>query len=465
MALIRKPFVPLFLGSSLTTGRLAADWVPRLDAELKDQVEAIGPYCVINAGKGSQNSAWGVTQIADIVARQPTHILMEGFAINDCVDFGGGPAISRAGHTANITTMVTAFLAGIPGVDITIQTMSPVSTAGAAIRPQLATYYADEITTAAGLGVHSLDNYTRWAAGWPGGALPDWLCNNFDGLHPRFLNGVDTYLYPYVLLWARQKMAAMWGLTNPTVPVLPAATDCDVLIIPSGAAGGDNYGGGGAGAVPLRLKATLASLLGPVVVGATVAAPSSGQPGANGNDSSIGPFTAKAPGGGGAYSNSGSGTGKDGASGGGGGVPSNPFVRLGGNDTSGRGNHGGQSSATTNQGGGGGGGCMGPGVDGAADGGQGGPGWTDDVPGDIQVVGAGGPAGSQSGARPAYLPGAGPTALGGGGQAGEGGAADGGGPGAVYVWYAAGLPAKTGGTVTTSGGFRINKFTANGTLA
>lgn len=165
MTRVLKPFVLVCIGSSLTTGRLAGpdlSWVPLLARELPDAPEALGPVRVYNMGKGSQNSAWGVTQIDAVTALRPTHILMEGFAINDCIDSGGGAAISRAAHIANITSMVTSWQAQIPGVDITIQTMSPVSPSGAGVRPLLGTYYADEVATAAALGVRILDNYAAW---------------------------------------------------------------------------------------------------------------------------------------------------------------------------------------------------------------------------------------------------------------------------------------------------------------
>jgi hypothetical protein len=170
--MVLPPLALALLGSSLTTGRLSADWVPRLTRELQAYPEAKGPIDIYNKGKGSQNSAWGVTQIPDLVALKPTHVLMEGFAINDCIDTGSGPAISRAQHITNIQTMVAGLQAGIPGVDITIQTMNPVSAAGSPTRPNLVDYYADEIATAAILGVRSIDNYASWPH-----PLPDFLSN------------------------------------------------------------------------------------------------------------------------------------------------------------------------------------------------------------------------------------------------------------------------------------------------
>jgi hypothetical protein len=207
------PFVLAILGSSLSTGRLSADWVPTLTYELPDQPQAVGRIIVYNLGKGSQNSAWGVTQIPLLTALKPTHILFEGFAINDCIDTGSGPAISQAAHIANIQTMAAAFIAGIPGVDLTIQTMSSISASIAGTRPQLAAYYADEITTGNALGIRTLDNYSNWPT--PLNQALTQIDPNTgvgDGLHPIWTGAVDTYLYPNVLSWARTRMAEHFGL-------------------------------------------------------------------------------------------------------------------------------------------------------------------------------------------------------------------------------------------------------------
>lgn len=206
MSVVRKPFVLALLGTSLTTGRLAADWVPRLTRELPLQPEAVGPIRVYNLGKGSQNSAWGLSQVPLLTALQPTHILFEGFSINDCIDFGGGPAISRAVHIQNIKDMIDAWTAGIPGVDLTLQTMSTISAAITGSRPNYPDFVADEIATAALKGVRCLNNY----AGWPS-PLPDALTNALDGLHPIAAGAVDVYLYPNVLALMRARMAAHWA--------------------------------------------------------------------------------------------------------------------------------------------------------------------------------------------------------------------------------------------------------------
>jgi hypothetical protein len=78
-------------------------------------------------GHGGWTSADILAGAPTLTSLKPTHILFEGGAINDCVDSGGGPAISRAQHILNIQAMVALWRANIPGVDLTIQTMSSVS--------------------------------------------------------------------------------------------------------------------------------------------------------------------------------------------------------------------------------------------------------------------------------------------------------------------------------------------------
>jgi hypothetical protein len=168
MAFPQRPALTLAItGTSLSSGRLSADWVPTLLNEIRTYPECKGPLFIYNLGHGGwtsldiQNNAHFLTQL------KPTHILTEGGAVNDCVDFGSGPAISPATHISNIHNFVGQWLAGIPGVDITLQTMNPVSTFQTA-RTALPAYYADERTTAAGLGIRLLDNNLGWPNPLPG---------------------------------------------------------------------------------------------------------------------------------------------------------------------------------------------------------------------------------------------------------------------------------------------------------
>lgn len=159
---ILRPMVVALPGSSETTGYLSADWVPRLNRDARTFPEARGPIFLLNLGKGGRTSLDGLAQAPLITGLRPTHILTEGYGINDCFDTGGGPAVSPATHIADIQSFIGQWQANIPGVDITLQTMNSVSSFQTA-RTALGSYYASELTTAAGLGVNALDNY----AGWP----------------------------------------------------------------------------------------------------------------------------------------------------------------------------------------------------------------------------------------------------------------------------------------------------------
>lgn len=168
---VLPPFTLAIDGDSTFTGRLSADWVPTLLRDLKTYPEAKGPIEIYNMGKGSQTStSWGVPTAPLISALKPKFIITSGYELNGCVDFGGGPAVSRAQNIINLQAMVAEWRANIPGVDITFMTANPVSTTVATIRPTLADYYADTIALAATLEVGLIDNY----AGWPK-PLPDYL--------------------------------------------------------------------------------------------------------------------------------------------------------------------------------------------------------------------------------------------------------------------------------------------------
>jgi hypothetical protein len=170
MATVRKPMTVAFIGTSLTTGRLSADWVPRLLRKADAFPEVKGPVFIYNLGHGGWTSNDILNAAPTVTRLQPTHVVTEGGAINDCFNSGGGPVISPATHIANIQAFVGQWLAGIPGVDVTLQIMSPVSYFQTG-RGALGSYYADELTTAAGLGIRSMTNP------WPPSPLDGNLTN------------------------------------------------------------------------------------------------------------------------------------------------------------------------------------------------------------------------------------------------------------------------------------------------
>ena len=224
---VRTPFVLVTYGTSLTTGRLSASWPERFAQGIIGAPECVGPVIVYNMGKGGETSVWGAANAYIAAAMKPTHILSEGFAINDC--FGGAsPVVSQANHLTNMASMRSTWRASNPTVDITWQTMSSVDATAATNRTLLANYYADEMTYATSSGDSKIDNYLGAGGDYPvdtrttGWIKPLTTALTYvvdgvnDGVHPIWTGAVDTYLYPNVYWWARNKMATFWGLPAPT---------------------------------------------------------------------------------------------------------------------------------------------------------------------------------------------------------------------------------------------------------
>lgn len=459
---IKKPFVLVTYGTSLTTGRLSGFWPEALRRDLVAMPEAVGPVVVHNKGKGSQTSVWGKDNAYLVAEIRPSHILTEGFAIND-----SALGVSQADHLLNMAAMRNTFRGNNPDVKICWQTMNGVSAAGAALRPNLPAYYADEVAQAITWGDQYLDNYgappsppAASPTGWPK-PLPDAMTDSGDGLHPT-AEWVALYLYPQVLFRCRQMMAEHWGLPAPNPPEPPPLPDAEYLVA-GGAGGGGGYVGGGGGAGGIRRSLShLSSMFGYLHIGRGGAGAPNSNPikGVSGEMSRLGSIVADGGGGGGGYENSPAATGEDGASGGGGGTFS--AVHPGGAGFTGQGNNGGSSSGTANGGAGGGGGKGGAGANGANDGGAGGAGYLTDVPGQALTIAGGGPGGSYIGSAGTYGAGQGPTNFAGGGKGGGTSATvtagDNGGDGAIWVWYS-GSARATGGTVTSFGGFTVHKFT------
>lgn len=195
-----------FSGTSLTTGRLSADWVPTLLREARTYPECVGPFQIWNMGRGGWTSTDILANVPNIVALQPAYVLTESGSINDCFDGGSGPAVSLSTHDSNLTSIITDLRSGIPDVDVTIQTMSPVSTSIASGRPDLATYYAHDLSVSAGLSAPTIDNYAGWV-----NPLPEALTYDLDGLHPIWSGADEIYLFPNVRTWLRDKMTEFWG--------------------------------------------------------------------------------------------------------------------------------------------------------------------------------------------------------------------------------------------------------------
>lgn len=192
-------------GTSLVSGRLSADVVPTLAREAPTFPECVGPIAIFNLGHGGWTSTDILASLPTIIALQPGFVFIDTGSINDCFDSGGGPQVSLVTHDANLTSIITGLQTGIPGVDLTVMTMSPVSTSIAAGRPLLATYYAHDLSVAAGLGIRTMDNYAGWV-----NPLPDALTYDLDGLHPIWAGAVETYFYPNLKAGLRARMGEFW---------------------------------------------------------------------------------------------------------------------------------------------------------------------------------------------------------------------------------------------------------------
>ncbi len=202
--MIPPPCVFAFTGTSLTTGRLSADWVPRLLARLPQEPECQGQVIIHNMGRGSQTSDWGVTNAPNLSALKPNFILFEDFGINDCAI--GPVTLSQA--AINFDTMVTEWRAKIPGVSLTHQTMSPAS-ASDANRTNLLDYYGQGLTKAAAAGIPSLNHTPNWPTNLD--ASNTYGAPSGDGLHPIWPGVFETFSYPLILSWAKSKMAEHWA--------------------------------------------------------------------------------------------------------------------------------------------------------------------------------------------------------------------------------------------------------------
>lgn len=461
---LRKPFTLATYGTSLTTGRLSAMWPERLYEQMRAVPECVGPVQLYNMGKGSQTSQWGVDNAQSVADINPSHILTETFAINDCVVVGGVPTISQADNIAHMQAMHDTWKARNAAVDITWQTMNGVSTDGMPLRPNLPDYYAAGATKATAMGDSLIDNYAAPPYVPPGPAggwikpLPNALTNDGDGLHPIWSGADEIYLFPSVLYIIRRKMAAWWGLPTPDPPEPPVLTTFFYEVIGSGGSGPAGQYGGGAGAADVKTGVFSTEQ---DVIELIVAAPAIGGalPSANGKPGAstflLGTPVGDVEATGGGFGGAGFSTGGDGASGGGSGRGAGGV----GQGTFGEGNNGGQ--ADSSGGGGGGGGKSAVGANATAGGpGQGGAGVDSTVPAaSSRRICAGGPGAGAFGTPPYPAGGGNPGS--GGRCGGSGNPGDDSPAGEVTLWY---LGAQTydGGVVTSFGGYTIHTFDTPG---
>lgn len=205
---IKKEFFLMLNGTSLTAGRLCTPpfaWSTRLLIDMISAPECQGPVRIVNTGKGSQTSQYGMEMAEQYAPQKPTHILFEDFAINDCVPANLIPLWLA---TSYFNSMVQYYRVANPDVILMHQTMSSAS-AGDVNRTNLEAYYNNGTANAEAAGIPTLDHYALWPKPLP---LADTV--DMDGLHPTWA-AFEQYSYPTILLWVRQMMADFWGGDGP----------------------------------------------------------------------------------------------------------------------------------------------------------------------------------------------------------------------------------------------------------
>jgi lysophospholipase L1-like esterase len=120
-------------GTSLTA---AGDWVNQLQQALNAGYPGLAT--VVNSGKSSMWSKWGVDNLdARVIAKKPDTVLIE-FAINDaCL----AHATSVAAARSNLTNMIDRILASKPDTEIVLMTMNPPVGVNLERRPKIKDYY------------------------------------------------------------------------------------------------------------------------------------------------------------------------------------------------------------------------------------------------------------------------------------------------------------------------------------
>ncbi len=220
MGYFDNPYTILVGGTSLSTGKLCWAWASKLERRLNGACSR--RVRIIDAGKGSQTSDWGVTQIDWWKNFHADAAILE-FSINDAATslFAG----SLAGHQTNMYSIIDGLRANNPNIDITIQTMSPVGPNGATARPDLAGFYQKDRDIATAKSCRLLDNNSAWPDYYvskTGAALPTtqyylpndgtWTVSN-DGLHP-IESRVDDFLVPRLFNHFRKLIEKLIYVSN-----------------------------------------------------------------------------------------------------------------------------------------------------------------------------------------------------------------------------------------------------------
>lgn len=211
-----------FLGTSWVGGRLAGDWFPKFDDEVRLQPEAKGPIALYNFGQGGFTSSQILAQrVPRVLEVQPNHVFIDPGHVNSSADAGGGPAVSRAQTISDIQAMVAQLRDGIPGVDITLCTMHSISATSLTIHPAYYDYVEDVRATAALLDVRLLD--TNAAAPKP--------------LDPTLTYGAGPFQIAPTATFDPMPDGTGWNTADKSANVVVGLVDRQALATPAGQGG------------------------------------------------------------------------------------------------------------------------------------------------------------------------------------------------------------------------------------
>lgn len=184
-----RPQTVVTYGTSLTAG---GAWVGQMTGALNARYP--GLVTVINSGKGSMWSKWGVDHLEErVIARKPDTVFIE-FAINDAfLNYQTSPAQART----NLVAMIDRILAARADTEIILMTMNPAIGRHRENRPQLDAYYQMYREVAKERNLRLIDHHANWS---PMLARDAALFSRYvpDGIHPN-AEGCAKVITPAIL--------------------------------------------------------------------------------------------------------------------------------------------------------------------------------------------------------------------------------------------------------------------------
>lgn len=149
-----RPQTVVTYGTSLTAG---GAWVGQLQEALNAKFPGLAT--VVNSGKGSMWSKWGVDNLdSQVIVKKPDTVFIE-FGINDAyLDYNTSVADARN----NLTAMIDRILAAKPETEIILMTMNPPINIHLERRPKIKDYYQMYRDVAQERKLQLIDNNANW---------------------------------------------------------------------------------------------------------------------------------------------------------------------------------------------------------------------------------------------------------------------------------------------------------------